>query len=137
MKTNIKLSAVFCLIACLFHANKAPAAEIQWNAVDLDGSKIVNATIDVISNGVIVVTGAAQNGNGLNVLAFDSSRFQGVDASVTLRFRALGREETSLFNILADSDQVISVVLPKVFGAPSTNCPPNCNVRPKWFRRCR
>jgi hypothetical protein len=72
----------------------------------------------------------------LNSLLFDSSRFRDVDAAVTLRFRALGREENSLFNILADSDQVVTVVLPKVYGAPETKCQTN-RTRGRWFQRCR
>jgi hypothetical protein len=131
----------FLVILCLVSGldAKAKAADIRWNAVDLDGNKISDAVIDVISRGVIVTSSGASAGSGLNTLSFDSSRLNGIDSPVTLRFRAIGREQASLVNMLGSSDQAVSVVLPKVFAAPEKPGIWQCN--PCWPQysppRCR
>jgi hypothetical protein len=123
------------LVGCL--SLSVHGGVIQWNAVDLNGKKISNAFIDVISGGIIITSGGTSSGSGPNSLSFNSAALRGVDSPVTLRFRAVGREEASLFNILGDSNQDISVVLPKVYGAPSQCSPQDCLSRCRAFRRCR
>lgn len=111
---------------------------IQWSAIGLENEKITNATIEVLSAGVRIASGVASSGSGPNSVSFDSSSLRGIDSPVTLRFRAVGREQVLLANIAGGTNQVISVVLPKVYGAPTKpmqTCSQSCSRRCRLLRR--
>lgn len=135
LRTFIPLFAGFAICgAC----SAARGGVIQWNAIGFENEKVTNATIEVLSAGVRIASGVASSSPGPNSVSFDSSSLRGIDSSVTLRFRALGREQVLLANIVGDSNQVISVVLPKVYGAPTKpmqTCSQSCSRRCRLLRR--
>lgn len=132
--------SMFVILAMCGVCSATSGGIIQWNALGIENEKITNATIEVLSAGVRVASGAASSSSGPNTVLFDSSSLRGVDSPVTLRFRAVGREQVLLTNIVGDSNQVISVVLPKVYGAPTQtipNCKQSYSHRCRLLRRCR
>lgn len=136
MSKYVVLSMI--VTVCVFGSvGQSRAAVIQWNAIDLQGAKIPNAVVEVISDSVILARGLTTPGAALNRLSFNSSLLRGSEAAVTLRFRANGREEASLFNVAGDADHLISVVLPEVYGGAKPTCEPPCRPRCRWFSRWR
>ena len=104
LKMVFRTCVATCCLA-LMTASSVSAGGIQWKAVGLDGKLIPNATVDVIAGGIIIASGDSIPGARENSLSFNSSALRGQNAAVTLRFRAIGREEVSLIDVLGDASK--------------------------------
>ena len=144
---NKTVSPVVLVLVAFFGATSiAGAGGIRWKALDLDGQVISDAEVQVLSGSVRIASGQF-NPNGESVVPLDETRLEGTP-SIDVRFRATGREEVTLRNISSTSDQLIVVVLPKVYAAPSEPsgvgpgcppayyCPPKCRPWRRILRRC-
>jgi hypothetical protein len=129
-----------CAFAMAFSFSAARAGTFTGRAIGLDNGQVDDLTVSVENARGVALNPESNTKfpDGNYEVSVDDQIFVGKNPSVTIRFRAPGRQTVILNRVLGPSNQNISVVMPRIASLPAAAepCEPCIPRRFRfWHRR--